>query len=137
MLTSAIGRRSLNQNISLRMRDILLTLLVGALAGNIILAVSGGFPLAVSARAASGVNSFAPASVLNLSYRLAPDNPARVGEVQLRAETITGDEPLAVSVRLAGQAQGWVPCHERTGTWICPLDGVSVADLSGLEVKAN
>jgi len=137
MLTSAIGRRTLNQNISLRMRNVLLTLLVGLLAGNLILAVSGGFPLATSASAATELKSSAPASVLNLSYRLNPNNPAQVGEVHLQAETIQGNTPESVSVRLADQTQPWISCFERAGSWICPLSEVSLIDLTDLEVQAN
>lgn len=135
MLNSAIGRRSLNQAISLKMRDIVLTLLVGMLAGNVLLAVSGGFPLSSNASAASELMSSAPASVHSMSYRLNPSNPAQVGEVHLQADTIQGTAPVSVSIRLAGQAQNWISCFERTGSWICPMSGVAVADMTGLEVQ--
>jgi hypothetical protein len=137
MLTSAIGRRSFHQVLTLKARDILLTLLVGMLAGNLILALSGGFPLSASASAASDLTTHQPANVLNVSYRLNPSNPAQVGEVRLQANTLQGDTPHSLSVRLAGAAANWIACSLVTGTWVCPVSGAAVADLASLEVRAN
>jgi hypothetical protein len=137
MLTSAIGRRSFHQVLTLKARDVLLTLLVGMLAGNLLLAVSGGFPLSASASAAPDATTYQPANVLNLSYRLNPSNPAQVGEVRLQADTLQGDTPHSLSVRVASAAANWIACSLVTGTWVCPVSEVAVTDLASLEVRAN
>ena len=137
MLTSAIGRRTFHQAITLRARDLLLVLLVGMLAGNLIITLSGGIPLSPSRSANPEAAAYQPAHVLNLSYRLNPSNPAQIGEVRLQANTIQGDSPGSVSVRVSGSSAGWTTCAEQAGTWVCPMGGLAVADLTDLEVQAN
>ncbi len=137
MLTSAIGRRSFHRTVSLKARDLLLVLLVGMLAGNLILVVSGGFPLSTAASASSEATSYQPANVLNLSYRLNPSNPAQVGEIRLQAGTVQGDVPESLSIRIEGGATNWIACSLVAGTWVCPVKAVAVADLASLEARAN
>ena len=137
MLTSAIGHRSFHKALTLKARDVLLMLLVGMLAGNLILAVGGGFPLTAAASKAAEVGDNQPAEVLNLSYRLSPSNPAQVGEIRLQANTLQGNAPESLSIHIEGAAAPWINCSLSADTWVCPMSGVAVADLASLEVRVN
>ncbi|MEJ2011927.1 MAG: hypothetical protein P8X64_06835 [Anaerolineales bacterium] len=108
---------------------------VGLLAGSLLPLLSKGMDLtSASASAAAGARH---PRILKINYRLDPQDPSQVSQVQLRLAEQQGTPLETLQIRFDDQAGTWIPCYDMEETWVCPVMGLSVEQLSQVEVISS
>jgi hypothetical protein len=117
-------------------RELILIIAVGALGGQLLIALNGGEPIGTAALAASSLPAQPVPRVASLEFDLEPYNPAMVRSVfvQLGAAHRAAIEHLYLSPTPASPEK--YECHEETQeTWHCPTPGLRVVELEQIVLE--
>jgi hypothetical protein len=114
-------------------RELILILAVGALGGQLLIALNGGKPIGTAALAATSLPAQPVPRVTSLELDLNPRNPTMVRSVflELSGAEDTDSGSLRLSPKPASHEQ--YDCHlETPATWHCPTPGLMVGELEQL-----
>jgi hypothetical protein len=120
-----------------QLKSLLTMILVGAFAGNLLAALTGGFSIAESASASSATTNQAATSELH--FTLNPSHPEFLRAVEFKVLTQTGSVPTVVTAHIQGLQAGSFACStlDEGAHWSCPVPGISVADATQLSITAE
>jgi len=112
------------------LRDFVLVVCVGILGSQILLQVSGGFPLVQRAEAFMGEREQIP---LDYDIVLEPSNPSHVRMISI-VTSKTHDGP--VFIRVTNDDRPVISCYstDNVGDWDCPTPGLRVLELEKIQV---
>ena len=115
------------QHLRRLIRDTILVLCVGLVGSQLLLAVTGGFPLVQDAEAS--FETMEPLSY-QLSFNLNLSDPEYIEGINVQFEGVVGKQPTLQT------SDGSFSCHQTTSQskWECPTPGVRVASLDGVRV---
>lgn len=134
MLMSKHGRIQVLSQVSKKTRDAILMMSVGLLAGSLLPLLSKGMDL-TSVSASTAASARRP-QILKINYRLDPQDPSQVSQVQLRVAEQPGTPLVNIRIRFDDKAGTWIPCYAMQESWVCPVLGLSVEQLSQVEVTS-
>ena len=122
-----------------QLRSHLLAILGAAIAGNLLFALTGGFPPFGVASASSASHNGLPVAVSEMHFTLAAADPSRLTGVTFALATANGATPTQVEVLLHAPSASRFACSELDAgnVWSCDLPGLTMAELSRIQVMAS
>jgi hypothetical protein len=134
-----LARRYRRINLYRRLRaaalDVLFTLLLGVLIGNGLLRLAAQEPsddLFIQAKA------FGDYSIVNTSYDVTRENPARVERVTFEVVVTDGAAPEMATVQLVKGSGDWYGCSSPDGfVWECPVPGIPATHVNDFAVTLS
>jgi len=127
--------RNTRQLLLNQLKSFALILLVGAWGGSVLHHLIGVSPQNSIAYASSAATEPLPA-IVDIDYRLDPDNPAFLLSLEIEVASPNAQyAPGRLMVNVAGPDQEWQSCFtaKPNTLWHCPLSGTLLRDVNRLE----
>jgi hypothetical protein len=132
-------RKSSRRNAARQLRSHLLAILAAAMAGNLLFALTGGFPPFGVASASSASHNGLPVTVSDMHFTLEATDPSLLSGVTFAVATPNGTSPSQVEVLLNAPSASRFTCSKSAAgdTWSCALPGLTMSEFSRIQVLAS
>jgi len=132
-------RNNSRRNAARQLRSHLLAILAAAIAGNLLFALTGGFPPFGVASASSASHNGLPVTVSEMHFTLEATDPSLLSSVSFAVATPKGTIPSQVEVLLHAPSASRFPCSKSAAgdIWSCDLPALNMAEFTQIQVLAS